>query len=91
VRVHTALAEGGASGAKLFYGVLPGVPSASYEDAIRDQLVAAGASQEAAMAEVKWLVDCFASHVVPKNLQRSQTKQLGPAKAPEGRKQHEKT
>jgi hypothetical protein len=44
------------------------VPPASYEDAIRGQLVAAGASQEAAIAEVKWLVDCFASYVVQKKI-----------------------
>ena len=56
-----------------FYGVAPGVPPAEYEDAIRAQLVAAGASQEAAAAEVKWLDDCFASYVVPKDRQRSQT------------------
>jgi hypothetical protein len=35
--------------------------------------MADGASQAAA-AEVKWLDDCFASDVVPKNPQRSQTK-----------------
>jgi hypothetical protein len=41
---------------------------------MRGQLVAAGASQEAATAEVKWLDDCFAAYVVPKDQQRSQTK-----------------
>jgi hypothetical protein len=50
------------------------IRGASYEDAIRGQLVAAGASQAAAIAEVKWLVDCFARYVVPKNLQQSKTK-----------------
>jgi hypothetical protein len=38
-----------------FYGVAPGVPPAEYEDTIHGQLVAAGATQEAAEAEVKWL------------------------------------
>ena len=56
-----------------FYGGAPGVPPAQYEDAIRSQLVSAGATQEAATAEVKWLNDCFASYVAPKNRQRSQT------------------
>ena len=55
-----------------FYGVAPGASPAYYEDAIRGQLVAAGASLEAAAAEVKWLNDCFASYVAPKNRQRLQ-------------------
>jgi hypothetical protein len=50
-----------------FYGVAPGVAPAEYEEAIRGQLVAAGATQDAAAAEVKWLDDCFASYVVPKH------------------------
>ena len=50
-----------------FYGIAPGVPPAQYEDAIRGQLLSAGASQEAATAEVKWLDDCFASSIVPKH------------------------
>jgi hypothetical protein len=54
-----------------FYGVAPCTPPTDYEAAIRGQLTAAGASQEAAAAEVKWLHDCFASYVVPKNPQRS--------------------
>ena len=33
-----------------FYGVAPGVPPAQYEDALRGQLVSAGATQEAAGA-----------------------------------------
>jgi hypothetical protein len=57
-----------------FYGVAPGVPAARYEDAMRGQFVAAGASRAAAAAEVKWLDDCFASYVVPKHPQRSQTR-----------------
>jgi hypothetical protein len=56
-----------------FYGITPGVPPAEYEDAIRGQLVAAGATEEAAQAEVKWLDNCFASYVVPNHQQRSQT------------------
>jgi hypothetical protein len=56
-----------------FYGVAPGVSPAQYEDAIRAQLVSAGATQEAAAAEVKWLADCFASYVAPKDRLRSQT------------------
>jgi len=57
-----------------FYGIAPGVAPAEYEEAIRGQLVAAGAAKEAAAAEVKWLNDCFASYVVPKHQQRSETK-----------------
>ena len=57
-----------------FYGVAPGVSSADYEEAIRAQLVAAGATSQAAAAEVKWLDDCFASYIVPKKQQQSETK-----------------
>ena len=57
-----------------FYGVAGVVPAAQYEDAIRDQLVAAGASREAAVSEVRWLDDCFASFVVPQHPQQSQAK-----------------
>jgi hypothetical protein len=57
-----------------FYGATPGVLPADYEAALRDQLVAAGFTQQAAVAEVKWLDDCFASYVVPNNQQRSPTK-----------------
>jgi hypothetical protein len=56
-----------------FYGVAPGASPAYYEDAIRGQLMAAGTSREAATAEVKWLDDCFASYVAPKQQQRSET------------------
>jgi hypothetical protein len=52
-----------------FYGATPGVPPTQYETAIRAALVAAGATQEAAAAEVKWLDDCFGSYVAPKNPQ----------------------
>ena len=52
-----------------FYGVVPGLPATEYETAILAQLVAAGATREAAAAEVKWLDDCFASYVVPKKQQ----------------------
>jgi hypothetical protein len=56
------------------YGVAPGALPTDYEAALRGQLKAAGASQEAAAAEVKWLDDRFASYVVPKDPRRSQTK-----------------
>jgi hypothetical protein len=57
-----------------FYGAAPGVAPAEYETALRAQFLAAGFTQQAATAEVKWLDDCFDSYVVPKNQQRSQTK-----------------
>lgn len=50
-----------------FYRVAPGLAPAEYADAIRGQLVAAGATQDAAAAEVKWLDDCSASYVAPKH------------------------
>jgi hypothetical protein len=50
-----------------FYGIAAGVPPAQYEDAIRGQLVSAGATREAATVEVKWLTDCFAGYVAPKH------------------------
>ena len=57
-----------------FYGLVPGASPAVYEDAIRDQLMAAGATQEAAAAEIKWLADCFASYVVPKYQPKSEAR-----------------
>jgi hypothetical protein len=36
--------------------------------------------RETAIAEVKWLVDCFCQLCRAKKFRRSQTKQLGPAK-----------
>jgi len=45
-----------------FFGTMPGVTPGAYEDGIRQQLVVAGATQEAASAEVKWLVGCFATY-----------------------------
>jgi hypothetical protein len=44
-----------------FYGVIPGQSVDAYETQIRQQLVAAGATQEAAAAEMKWLDGCFAT------------------------------
>jgi len=49
-----------------FFGTAPGVLPDEYRAQIRQQIAAAGASQEAATAEVKWLDDCFASYVVAK-------------------------
>jgi hypothetical protein len=49
-----------------FFGSLQGVPAESYENALRQQIVAAGSSKQAAAAEIKWLDDCFANYVVTK-------------------------
>jgi hypothetical protein len=46
-----------------FFGTLQGVPAETYENALRQQLVAAGSSERAAAAEIKWLDECFASCV----------------------------
>jgi hypothetical protein len=54
-----------------FYGAVLGGTPADYEAALRTQLVAAGSTEEAATAEVRWLKDCFASYVVPNNQRRS--------------------
>jgi hypothetical protein len=45
-----------------FFGTVPGLPAYEYEAQIRQQIVAAGASQEAAASEVKWLDQCFATY-----------------------------
>jgi hypothetical protein len=45
-----------------FFGTVPGLSPAAYEALIRQQLVAAGASEESAAAEVKWLDGCFATY-----------------------------
>jgi hypothetical protein len=45
-----------------FFGTVPGVTADAYETQIRQQLVSAGATQEAATAEVKWLDGCFATY-----------------------------
>jgi hypothetical protein len=45
-----------------FFGTTPGLPIDAYEAQIRQQLVAAGATQEAALAEMKWLDACFATY-----------------------------
>jgi hypothetical protein len=47
-----------------FFGTMPGLPVEAYKAQIRQQLVAAGATQEAALAEMKWLDDCFATYMV---------------------------
>ena len=49
-----------------FYGIVPGVSVAAYEDALRGQLVSAGATLQAAATEVEWLNGCFASYRVSK-------------------------
>ena len=46
-----------------FFGTVPGLPPDAYEAQIRQQLVAAGATSEAAAAEMKWLDGCFATYV----------------------------
>jgi hypothetical protein len=45
-----------------FFGSAPSVTPDAYEAQIRQQLVAAGATQEAAVAEMKWLDGCFATY-----------------------------
>ena len=45
-----------------FFGTVPGVPPDAYETQIRQQLIAAGATQEAAASEMKWLDGCFATY-----------------------------
>jgi len=45
-----------------FFGTIPGLSADAYEAQIRQQLVAAGATQEAAVAEMKWLDECFATY-----------------------------
>ena len=45
-----------------FFGTTPGLPVDAYKAQIRQQLVVAGATQEAAVAEMKWLDDCFATY-----------------------------
>lgn len=47
-----------------FFGTMPSVLPTEYETQIRQQIVAAGKTQEAASAEVTWLDECFASYVV---------------------------
>jgi hypothetical protein len=45
-----------------FFGTVPGATPADYESQIRQQFVAAGATQEAAAAEMSWLDGCFATY-----------------------------
>jgi hypothetical protein len=45
-----------------FFGTVRGLPPDAYESQIRQQMVAAGASQETAAAEMKWLDACFATY-----------------------------
>jgi hypothetical protein len=47
-----------------FFGTVPGVLPEQYESRLRQQIVAAGKTPEAAASEVKWLNECFASYVV---------------------------
>lgn len=53
-----------------FFGTVPGVTADAYEAVIRQQLVAAGATEEAALAEMKWLDACFANYA-PDSAHRS--------------------
>jgi len=48
-----------------FFGTVPGVLPEQYESQIRQQLVAAGATTDAAAAEMEWLDGCFAGYVAP--------------------------
>jgi hypothetical protein len=45
-----------------FFGTIPGLMPEAYEAQLHQQIVAAGASEQAASADVKWLKDCFASY-----------------------------
>jgi hypothetical protein len=47
-----------------FFGTMPGVLPEQYEAQLRQQIVVAGKTPEAATTEVKWLDECFASYVV---------------------------
>jgi hypothetical protein len=49
-----------------FFGTSPGVLPTEYETQLRQQIVAAGATDEAAAAEVKWLDECFGTYAVVK-------------------------
>jgi len=49
-----------------FFGTIPGLSPAVYEAQLREQIIAAGASEEAAAAQVKWLDECFGSYAVTK-------------------------
>ena len=53
-----------------FFGTVPGLPAEAYETQIRQQLVAAGASEAAAATEIKWLDGCFATYT-PDSFHRS--------------------
>jgi hypothetical protein len=53
-----------------FFGIVPGLPPAAYEAQLREQLVAAGRTQEAAVAEIQWLDGCFATYT-PDSAHRS--------------------
>jgi len=53
-----------------FFGTVPGATVDTYEAQIRQQMVAAGATQEAAATEMKWLDGCFASYT-PDSAHRS--------------------
>lgn len=47
-----------------FFGTVPGLPPEEYEAQIRQQIVAAGESQQTAVSEVNWLNECFATYTV---------------------------
>jgi hypothetical protein len=49
-----------------FFGTIPSQSPAAYEVQLRQQIIAAGASEEAAAAQVKWLNECFGSYVITK-------------------------
>jgi hypothetical protein len=50
-----------------FFGTMQGVSAEQYENALHQQIVAAGSSEAAAAAEIKWLDECFASGVFVKH------------------------
>jgi hypothetical protein len=52
--VATAIAEAALLALSYFYSIASGMAPGAYEDAIRAQLVAVGATQYAATAELKW-------------------------------------
>jgi hypothetical protein len=47
-----------------YFGTIPGASVDGYENALHQQIVAAGSSEQAAAAEIKWLEECFAQSIV---------------------------
>jgi hypothetical protein len=45
-----------------FFGTTPGLMPEAYESELRQQMIAAGESEQHALAEIKWLNECFASY-----------------------------